>query len=39
MLKMLLFIEKLKKLGWTPRYNIKDSIIDTLRYLKKNIEF
>lgn len=34
--KMLLSIEKLKKLGWEPKYSIKDSILDTLRYLKEN---
>lgn len=32
--QMLLSIEKIKKLGWKPRYNIKKTIIDTIRYLK-----
>lgn len=32
--KMLLSIEKLKSLGWKPKYNIKESIVNTLNYLK-----
>jgi len=32
--QMLLSINKLKKLGWKPKYTIKESIIDTLNYLK-----
>lgn len=32
--KMLLSIEKLKKLGWKPKYSIKEAIIDTLEYLR-----
>ena len=32
--KMLLSIEKLKSIGWKPTFNIKESIIDTLNYLK-----
>lgn len=33
--KMLLSIDKLKLIGWTPSYTIKESIIDTLNYLTK----
>jgi UDP-glucose 4-epimerase len=32
--QMLLSINKLKKLGWKPTYTIKESIIDTLDYLR-----
>ncbi len=32
--KMLLSIEKLKSIGWKPTYNIRESIIDTLNYLR-----
>ena len=39
MLKMLLFIDKLKRMGRTPKDDVKGSIVDTLRYLKENIEF
>ena len=34
--KMLLSIDKLKNLGWTPKFGIKESIIDTLNYLKRH---
>jgi UDP-glucose 4-epimerase len=34
--QMMLSIDKLKKLGWKPRYSIKESIADTLNYLKEN---
>jgi len=34
--QMLLSINKLKKFGWKPRYSIKESIIDTLDYLRNN---
>ena len=33
--KMLLSIEKLKKLGWKPGFTIRQSIIDTLGYLEQ----
>jgi len=33
---MLLSINKLKKLGWKPGFTIKESIIDTIDYLKEN---
>lgn len=29
-------ISKIKKLGWQPKKNIKDSVIDTLNYLKEH---
>ena len=29
-------ISKIKKLGWKPKKNIKDSVIDTLNYLKEH---
>ena len=32
--RMLLSIDKLKKLGWKPKYSIKESIKDTLNYLE-----
>ncbi|MCD6576184.1 MAG: NAD-dependent epimerase/dehydratase family protein [Nanoarchaeota archaeon] len=32
--QMLLSIKKLKSLGWAPKYNIKEAIIDTLNYLR-----
>ncbi len=32
--KMLLSIEKLKGMGWKPKFIIKESIIDTLNYLR-----
>ena len=32
--KMLLSIEKLKKLGWKPKHNIKEAVMDTLEYLR-----
>ena len=32
--QMLLSIEKIKSLGWKPTFNIRESIIDTLNYLK-----
>lgn len=32
--QMLLSINKLKKLGWKPKFTIKESIIDTIDYLK-----
>ncbi len=34
--QMLLSIEKLKSIGWKPTFNIKESIIDTLNYLKES---
>ncbi|MDD5181729.1 MAG: NAD-dependent epimerase/dehydratase family protein [Candidatus Nanoarchaeia archaeon] len=34
--RMLLSIDKMKKLGWKPRYNIREAIADTLKYLKEN---
>ena len=32
--KMLLSIEKIKEKGWTPKYSIKEAVVDTLNYLK-----
>lgn len=29
-------VNKIKKLGWTPKKNIKESVIETIRYLKMN---
>lgn len=34
--KMLLSIDKIKSLGWNPKFSIKDAIKDTLSYLSKN---
>ncbi|MEM3641518.1 MAG: nucleoside-diphosphate sugar epimerase, partial [Candidatus Bathyarchaeia archaeon] len=33
---MLLSIEKLKSLGWKPKYSIEKSIKDTINWLKTN---
>jgi UDP-glucose 4-epimerase len=29
-------INKIKKLGWVPKKNIKESVLETIKYLKKN---
>ena len=29
-------VNKIKKLGWTPKKNIKESVLETIRYLKLN---
>ena len=32
--KMLLSTKKIKKIGWKPKYSIRDAIVDTLNYLR-----
>jgi UDP-glucose 4-epimerase len=34
---MLLSIKKLKRLGWKPEFTIKESITDTVRWLKTHL--